>query len=143
MGKRSLFLHVSYNMSTLFSRIIAGEIPSYKIYEDEYVYAFLDIFPQKIGHTLIVPKCEVDYFADVPEPYYSAIFLAAKKIAPALQKATGCARICTMFVGYEIPHCHYHLIPTDSITDLDHSKAKKAEPEALKSIQEKIIENLI
>jgi histidine triad (HIT) family protein len=68
-------------MSTIFSKIIAGEIPSFKIYEDEYVYAFLDIFPQRIGHTLIVPKIEIDHFSDVPEPYYSAIFLAAKKLS--------------------------------------------------------------
>jgi histidine triad (HIT) family protein len=68
-------------MSSLFSRIIAQEIPSYKVYEDEYVYAFLDIFPQHPGHTLIVPRVEIDHFSDVPEPYYSAIFLAAKKLS--------------------------------------------------------------
>lgn len=85
-------------MSSLFSRIIDQEIPSYKIYEDEYTYAFLDIFPQHPGHTLIVPKIEVDHFALVPEPYYSAIFQTAKKLAPALQKATGCKRVCTVFL---------------------------------------------
>lgn len=73
---------------TLFSKIIAGEIPSHKIYEDEYTFAFLDINPVQPGHTLIVPKIEVDYFADVPEPYYSAVFQTAKHIAPAIQKAT-------------------------------------------------------
>ena len=85
-------------MPTLFSQIIAGEIPSYRIYEDDYVYAFLDIVPQRLGHTMIVPKIEIDHFADVPEPYYSAIFQAAKKLSPAIQQATGCKRICTMFV---------------------------------------------
>lgn len=75
-------------MSTIFSRIIAGEIPSYRIYEDEYTYAFLDIFPQRLGHTLIVPKVEIDHFADVPEPYYSAIFQTAKKLSSAIQQAT-------------------------------------------------------
>ena len=85
-------------MPTLFTRIIAGEISSYRIYEDEYVYAFLDIVPQRLGHTLIVPKIEIDHFSDVPDPYYSAIFQIAKKLAPAIQSATGCARVCTMFV---------------------------------------------
>ena len=75
-------------MPTLFSRIIAGEIPSYKIYEDEYVYVFLNIFPHTPGHTLIVPKIEVDHFSDVPEPYSSAIFQVAKTISKALQSAT-------------------------------------------------------
>ena len=106
-------------MPTLFSRIISGEIPSYTIHEDEYTYAFLDIFPQHPGHTLIVPKIEVDHFADVPEPYYSAIFIAAKKLAPAIQKATECSRVCTMFGGYENPHCHYHIFSTQQSSDLN------------------------
>ena len=127
-------------MPSLFSRIIAQEIPSYKIYEDEYTCAFLNIYPHALGHILIVPKIEVDHFADVPEPYYSAIFQTAKRLSPLLQKATGCKRICTMFVGYEVPHAHYHLIPTDSIADLDHANARKAEPEDLKIMQEKILE---
>ena len=126
-------------MSTLFSRIIAQEIPSYKLYEDEYTYAFLDITPQRLGHTLIVPKIEVDHFSDVPEPYYSAIFQTAKRLSGAIQKATGCTRVCTMFIGYEIPHCHYHIIPTDTIDDLDHSRAQKAEPGDLQKMQEKIL----
>ncbi len=126
-------------MSTIFSRIIAGEIPSYKIYEDEYTYAFLDISPLKIGHTLIVPKIEIDHFSEVPEPYYSAIFLTAKKLSLAIQKATGCNRVCTMFLGYDVPHCHYHLVPTDSVSDLDHANARKAEPLELQKIQEKIL----
>lgn len=75
-------------MSTLFTKIINGEIPSHKIYEDEYTFAFLDIYPVQPGHTLIVPKIEVDYFVDVPEPYYSAVFQTAKKIAPAIRQAT-------------------------------------------------------
>ena len=126
-------------MTTLFARIISGEITSYKIYEDEYTYAFLDIFPQTAGHTLIVPKCEIDHFADVPEPYYTAIFQTAKKLTPAIQKATDCIRVCTAFIGYEVPHCHYHLIPTRAIEDMNHSNAQKADPEDLKSMQEKII----
>lgn len=134
-----LYLQYSTNMTTLFSRIIAWEIPSYKIYEDEYTFAFLDIFPTNIGHTLIVPKCERDHFADVPEPYYSAIFQTAKLITPAIQKATDCKRICTQFIGYEIPHCHYHLIPTNSIIDISKSSSEKAEEIDLKNMQEKIL----
>ncbi len=129
-------------MSTLFSKIIAGEIPSYKIYEDEYVYAFLDIFPHVLGHTLIVPKIEIDHFSEVPEPYYSAIFLAAKEISPAITKATGCARICSMFVGYEIPHCHYHLIPTNSMDDIAPEKSHPADASELESMQKAIVQYL-
>ena len=126
-------------MSTIFSRIIAWEIPSFKIYEDEYVYAFLDIFPQQLGHTLIVPKTEVDHFSDVPEPYYSAIFQAAKKISVALKKATDCNRVCTLFVWYEVPHCHYHLVPTNTIADVNFIQKPQADMEELKKIQEKIL----
>ncbi len=97
-------------------------MPSFKLYEDEYTYAFLDIFPQRPGHTLIVPKVEVDHFSDVPEPYYSSIFQTAKKLSKALEKATGCTRVSTTFLGFEIPHCHYHLIPTDSESDMNYKK---------------------
>lgn len=129
-------------MSSLFSKIIAWEIPSFKIYEDEFVYAFLDIFPQTPGHTLIVPKIEIDHFSDVPEPYYSAIFLAAKKLSPAIQKATGCARICTLFVGYEVPHCHYHLVPTNTLSDVNFTGKPQADMEELQKMQEKILSEL-
>lgn len=118
-------------MSSIFSRIIAQEIPSYKLYEDEYTYAFLDIFPQKSGHTLIVPKCEVDHFSDVPEPYYSAIFQTAKKLAPVIQQATGCKRVCALFVGFDVDHCHYHLIPASEIKDIQISKNPQASAEDL------------
>ncbi len=101
-------------------------MPSLKLYEDEYTYAFLDIFPQHPGHTLIVPKIEVDHFADVPEPYYSAIFQAAKILAPAIKGATGCTRVCAAFVGYQVQHCHYQLLPTQSIMDF----AWKSMPQA-------------
>lgn len=130
-------------MSTIFSRIIAWEIPSFKIYEDEYTYAFLDIFPQQPGHMLIVPKCEIDHFADVPEPYYSQVFQTAKKLAPAIKAATNCTRICTMIIGYEVPHCHYHLIPTMQLSDIVFSQKPQADMEELRLMQEKILKNLI
>lgn len=126
-------------MASIFTKIINGEIPSFKIYEDQYVFAFLDIYPVQPGHILIVPKVEVDYFVDVPEPYYSAVFQAAKKIAPALQQATGCQRVCTKIIWYEVPHFHYHLIPTNTMGDLQNTSTEAAEKESLQAIQEKII----
>ena len=98
-------------MPTLFSKIIDGQLDSYKIYEDDFTFALLDIFPYQKGHTLIVPKIEVDYFVDVPEPFYSAVFKTAQKISPAIQKATNCLRVGMMVQGVEVPHFHLHLIP--------------------------------
>lgn len=126
-------------MPTLFSKIIRGEIPSFKVYENEHVYAFLDINPVNSGHTLIVPKIEVDHFLDVPEPHYSAVFQAAKVIGRALQEVTGCPRVGTAVVGFEVPHFHYHLVPLWSLRDLDFSRGKKASPEELKAMQGRIV----
>lgn len=130
---------IQFLMLSLFSRIISWEIPSYKIYEDEYIYAFLDIFPQRLGHTLIVPKCEGDHFSDVPEPYYSAIFQTAKKLSPAIQKATGCQRICASFIGYEVPHCHYHLIPTDTLEQANFHSQPRASSQDLEKMQKTLL----
>ena len=129
-------------MPTLFSQIIAWEIPSYKLYEDEYTYVFLDIFPQVPGHTLIVPKIEVDHFSDVPEPYYSAIFQTAKRLSKALEKATGCKRVCAAFLGYQMPYCHYQLLPTESEDDFIWISVPQADPESLRSMQERILSEL-
>lgn len=129
-------------MSSIFSKIIVWEIPSFKIYEDEYIYVFLDIFPQRLGHTLIVPKIEIDHFADLPEPYYWAIFQVAKKLSPAIQQATGCKRICALFAGFDVPHCHYHLIPTDTADDMIFSSKPQADRNDLRMMQEKIVELL-
>lgn len=126
-------------MASIFSKIIAGEIPSYKIYEDEYTYAFLDISPIHTGHTLIVPKIEVDHFFEVPSPYYEAVFAAAKKIAPVLQKSFGTKRVVSAIAGFDVPHFHLHLIPGDDMSALDSSKATKASPEALKEAQDCIL----
>jgi histidine triad (HIT) family protein len=98
-------------MTTVFSRIIAGTIPSYKIYEDEYTYAFLDISPLAPGHTLIVPKIEQDKFYRVDEPYYTAVFQTAKKIAVVLEQALGSDRVTAKIIGTDVPHFHLHLIP--------------------------------
>lgn len=98
-------------MSTVFSKIIAGEIPCYKIYEDEYTFAFLDIAPLAPGHILIVPKTEVDKFYNVEEPYYTAVFQSAKKIASAMEKALDTQRVVAKIIGTDVPHFHVHLIP--------------------------------
>jgi len=128
-------------MATIFTKIMNGEIPSYKIYEDEYCFAFLDIQPIQEGHILVVPKIEVDSFTEVPEPYYSAVFKAAQKISIALQKATNCNRVGTMILGWDVPHFHYHLIPMWSVGDIK-GKIKNLPPEKMKLIQEKIISKL-
>ena len=129
-------------MPTIFSRIIAGEIPCYKVYEDDYVFAFLDIKPHQLGHTLIVPKIEVDSFVDVPEPYYSTVFNVAKKLAPAIQKATGCARVGAVIMGFEVPHFHYHLIPMIEIGDICPDRARPRSEEEMRTIHQKILNAL-
>lgn len=128
-------------MASIFTKIIRGEIPSYKIYEDEYCFAFLDIHPIQEGHTLIVPKKEIDHFIDVPEPYYSAVFRAAQKIGAALQKATGCPRVGTQILGWDVPHFHYHVIPLWGIGDMK-GKTKAFTKEEFKATQENILKYL-
>lgn len=129
-------------MSTIFTKIINGEIPAYKLYENEHVCAFLDAFPQQAGHTLIVPKIEIDHFSEVPSPYYEAIFDAAKKLSPAIQQATNCKRITTRFEGFEIPHCHFHLIPANEASDSEFKKVEKADEKILENMQQSILNAL-
>jgi histidine triad (HIT) family protein len=126
-------------MASIFSKIILGEIPSFKIYEDEYVYAFLDIRPIHLGHTLVVPKLEVDHFFDVPEPHYSAVFQAAKKIGLAIQEVTGCPRVGATILGFEVPHAHYHLVPMWGPSDLSFSLAKPRTESEMKDVQQEIV----
>jgi histidine triad (HIT) family protein len=104
---------------TIFSKIIAGEIPAYKVAENEQFIAFLDIFPVKKGHVLVVPKIEVDKIFDVPDSYLSALLLFAKPIAHAIEKAVPCNRVNMITVGLEVPHAHVHLIPTDAPDDVN------------------------
>jgi len=103
--------HNYCDMSTIFSKIIAGEIPSYKLVETEHSFAFLDIHPESVGHTLIVPKVEVDQWFEVPDEYYLDVMRLAKHIAPALMQFTGASRIFTKIIGTDVPHFHLHLIP--------------------------------
>jgi histidine triad (HIT) family protein len=124
---------------TIFSRIIAGEIPSYKIYEDDMVYAFLDIHPYTRGHTLVVPKIEVDYFADLPADYANALMTASQMISKVLDKATGCKRTQLVIAGRDVPHTHIHLIPSESIDDIRKTSTLSLSDDEMKEIQEKII----
>ena len=111
-------------MSTIFSKIIAGEIPSYKIAEDENFYSFLDINPLKKGHTLVVPKKEVDYFFDLDDELLSGIMVFSKKITKAIEKVVPCKRVAVIVLGLEVPHAHVHLIPMDKESDTHFSNPK-------------------
>ncbi len=106
-------------MPSIFSRIIAGEIPSYKVAEDEHFYAFLDINPMAEGHTLVVPKHEVDYIFDLSDEEYAGLPLFAKRVAAALEKAMPCKRIATAVLGMEVPHAHIHLVPINKEDDMN------------------------
>jgi histidine triad (HIT) family protein len=128
---------------TIFSKIIAGEIPSYKIAENEKFFAFLDIFPLREGHVLVVPKIETDKFFDLPDEYLSEMLVFAKPIAKAIEKSFTCNRCGIEVVGLEVPHAHMHLIPINAANDLNFTQAKlNMTPEQMKMVQEKIISNL-
>lgn len=104
-------------MSSLFTKIIEGEIPSHRVYEDSATYAFLDINPRQPGHTLVVPKAEVDYLFDLPSDDYQALWTTVSRVSAGLKAATGCARVVVIVLGYEVPHAHIHLIPTNELSD--------------------------
>lgn len=128
---------------TIFSKIIAGEIPSYKILENDKFYAFLDIFPLTHGHVLVIPKIETDKFFDVPDTFLAEILVFAKPIAKAIEKSFPCNRTGMAVVGLEVPHAHLHLVPINTMDDLNFTRGKiKVSPEELKLAQEKIIANL-
>ena len=111
-------------MATIFSKIIRGEIPSYKIAEDEKHYAFLDINPLAKGHTLVVPKKEVDYIFDLNDKEVAELVLFAKKVAGALEKAIPCKRIGLSVIGLEVPHAHIHLVPINKESDIYFGREK-------------------
>jgi histidine triad (HIT) family protein len=128
---------------TIFSKIIAGEIPSYKIAENDKFFAFLDIFPLREGHTLVVPKTETDNLFDLPEDYLKEILVFAQPIAKAIEKSFNCNRCGISVIGLEVPHAHIHLVPINSANDLNFTNPKlKLSPEELKQAQQKIILNL-
>ncbi len=125
---------------TIFSKIIAGEIPSYKIAENDKFFAFLDIFPLREGHVLVVPKTETDKLFDLSDDYLSEMLVFAKPIAHAIEKAFHCNRCGISVIGLEVPHAHMHLIPINSSNDLNFTQHKpQASEESLKKAQEKIL----
>ena len=128
---------------TIFSKIIKGEIPSFKIAENEFFFAFLDINPLVEGHTLVIPKLEVDNFFDIPGDYLKEILLFAKPIAKAIEKSFDCNRCGISVIGLEVPHAHMHLVPINKADDLNFTR-KKLNPsqEELKAAQQKILKNL-
>lgn len=130
-------------MPTIFSKIIKGEIPSYKIAENEDFFAFLDINPLKEGHTLIIPKKETDYIFDLEDVSLSGMILFSKKVALAIKSAIPCNRIAVVILGLEVPHAHIHLIPMDNMEDVNFKNKKlKLSPEQFKAIAAKISSNV-
>tara|TARA_B100000989_G_C19222750_1_gene336562 strand:- start:41 stop:427 length:387 start_codon:yes stop_codon:yes gene_type:complete len=111
-------------MASIFSKIISGKIPSYKIAENEKFFAFLDIMPLAIGHTLVVPKKEIDYIFDLPEDLLAEMMVFSKSVAKKIEKSIECDRIGVSVIGLEVSHAHIHLIPINSIADMDFSKEK-------------------
>lgn len=131
-------------MASIFTRIIQGEIPCYKVAEDEFHIAFLDIQPVAAGHVLVVPKEEIDYLFDLDENSYSRLWLFARKVAAGLSKAVPCRRIGISVIGLEVPHTHIHLVPLQSMQDINFSKEKlKPSAEELEDIRQRIASQLI
>ncbi len=111
-------------MATIFSKIIAGEIPSFKVAESERFYAFLDINPVSAGHTLVVPKNETDYIFDMDSEEFASMFAFAQKVAKGIKEVISCKRVGVAVLGMEVPHAHIHLIPINSESDMDFKKTK-------------------
>ncbi len=129
-------------MPSLFSKIIAGDIPCRRLYENELIIAILTIEPIVLGHCLIIPKSEIDSYLDVPEPYYSEVFNQAKTLGKVLLKVTGCERVGLIVQGLEVPHFHLHVIPINSGEDMLFSNAKKRSEKEMDEIQEKILSQI-
>jgi len=111
-------------MASIFSKIVSGEIPGYKVAEDKNYLAFLDIFPLTIGHVLVIPKAEVDYLFDLDDQKFSGLMLFTKRVAVALKKAIPCKKVGVAVLGLEVPHAHIHLVPLNNERDIDFSKPK-------------------
>jgi histidine triad (HIT) family protein len=130
-------------MASLFSKIVNGEIPAYKVAEDENFLAFLDISPVAKGHTLVIPRKEVDYLFDLDDELYTGLHLFAKKVAAGLKKAIPCKKVGVMVLGLEVPHAHIHLVPMKTEADLlNFSKKVTLSKEEFEKIKTKIIENM-
>jgi histidine triad (HIT) family protein len=130
-------------MSSIFSKIIAGEIPCYKVAEDEHNIAFLDIRPLKKGHTLCVPKLEVDELYELPEDHYDSLMRFSQRVAKSLKRAVPCKRVGSMVLGMEVPHAHLHLLPISAEHELSFSNTPlQLDPEEFKRIAEAISSGL-
>ncbi len=126
-------------MASIFSKIVSGEIPAFKVAENENFLAFLDINPLAEGHTLVIPKKEVDYIFDIEDPLYAGYFTFAKKVAVAIGAVVPCKKVGMAVIGLEVAHAHIHLIPINTIYDIDFSKPKlKFTPEQLQEIAARI-----
>lgn len=126
-------------MATIFSKIIAGEIPCYKVAENEDYFAFLDINPLQKGHTLVVPKCETDYIFDLDDKTLGGMVVFAKQIAAKIEKFTVCKKVAMVVLGLEVPHAHIHLIPMNTENDVDFRKEKlKLTPEEFAEIAKEL-----
>lgn len=130
-------------MSTIFSKIIQGEIPAYKIAEDENFLAFLDVFPLAKGHTLVIPKMEVDYIFGLEDQLLADLMVFSKRVALALEKSIDCKRIGVAVIGLEVPHAHIHLVPINTVGDINFAQPKLKFPaEEMQAIADKIKSNL-
>jgi histidine triad (HIT) family protein len=114
---------------TIFTKIVRGEIPCYKVAETDKFLAFLDVFPLVKGHVLVIPKIETDYIFDIENEEYSELFLFAKKVAKALKKSIPCTKVGVSVIGLEVPHAHIHLIPMNQVSDMNFSKQKLSFPQ--------------
>ncbi|SNR61868.1 histidine triad (HIT) family protein [Lutibacter agarilyticus] len=129
-------------MSSIFTKIISGEIPSYKVAENEDFYAFLDINPNAKGHTLVVPKKEVNKLFDLDEAMYNSLMSFSREIALAMEKAIPCERIGMSVIGLEVPHVHVHLIPLQKMEDIQFIKKVTLQPEEFEAVSKAISANL-
>ncbi len=126
-------------MPSIFSKIISGDIPCYKIAETEHCLAFLDIFPVQRGHVLVIPKKEVDHIFDLEDELFSELHLFSKKVAKAIKQAFSCEKIGVSVIGLEVPHAHIHLMPIDQLSDMNFTKPKlKLQPQELSEIATQI-----
>lgn len=131
-------------MASLFTKIIQGELPCYKVAETDRYLAFLDIFPLAKGHTLVIPKQEVDYLFDMEDDLYSGLLLFAKQVAHAVDRVIPCQRIGVAVIGLEVPHAHIHLVPIDTVGDINFSKPKlQFSKEEFQSTAQKISEKFM
>jgi len=131
-------------MASIFTKIVNGEIPCYKVAEDEEFLAFLDIFPLAIGHVLVIPKVEIDYLFDLDDQKYSGLMLFSKQVALALRKAFPCKKVGVAVLGLEVPHAHIHLVPLNSERDINFSRPKlKLTPGEFTEIAAKIAREFV